>query len=110
MGFRLLKHKPDPAAIDRVLPPGSLREKAGEIGVVGALQDAAGDIGHTLVGEDDQPGHIVLKMPKLALVVKQVAEDRRVVADHRRRCHNRQFHHTPPCPCQSLRPGPRVAC
>ena len=67
MGLRLLQHEPDAAAIDLVLPPGSLREKAGEIGFVGAVKDAAGDIGHALVGQDDQPGQIVLNMPKLAL-------------------------------------------
>ena len=109
MGFRLLEHEPDAAAIDRVLPPGGLRKKAGEIGFVGALQDAAGDIGQALIGQDDQPRQIVLEMPKLALVVKQVAEDRRVLGDHRSRRYNRQFHHTPPCPCQGLEPGPRVA-
>jgi hypothetical protein len=32
MGLGLLEHEPDAAVIDRVLPPGSLREKAGEVG------------------------------------------------------------------------------
>ena len=61
MGFRLLQHEPEPAAINRVLPPGGLRKKAGEIGFVGTVEDAAGDIGHALVGQDDQPGQIVLE-------------------------------------------------
>jgi hypothetical protein len=38
------------AALDRVLTPRGLREKAGEVGVVGAIKNAAGDIGHALVG------------------------------------------------------------
>jgi hypothetical protein len=50
MGFGLLEHKPEAAAIDRVLAPGGLREKAGEVGVVGAIHDAAGHIGHAFVG------------------------------------------------------------
>jgi hypothetical protein len=49
----------------------------------------AGDIGHTLVGQEDQPSQIVLGMPKLARVVKQVAEDRGVGGDHRCRRNNR---------------------
>src|SRR5688572_46624 len=59
MGFGLLEHKSDSAAVDFVLTPGGLREKAGEVGSVGALQDAAGDIGHALVGQDNYPGQIV---------------------------------------------------
>ena len=49
----------------------------------------AGDIGHTLVGQEDQPSQIVLDMPKLAQVVKQVVEDRGVGGDHRCRRNNR---------------------
>ena len=110
MGFGLVEPEVDAAAIAFILAPGGLREEAREVGLVGALKDAAGDIGHAFVGQDDQPGQIVLEMPKLALVVKQVAEDRRMVGDHRRWCNNRQFHHAPPCPCRPMRPGPRVAC
>jgi hypothetical protein len=33
-----------------------------------------------------------------------------VVGDYGRRCNNRQFHHTPPGPCQHSQAGPRVAC
>jgi hypothetical protein len=35
-----------------------------EVGVVGALQDAAGHIAHVFVGPHDQPGQIVLEMPE----------------------------------------------
>jgi hypothetical protein len=48
MGFRLVQHEADPTVIDGVFPPGSLREKAGEIGFVGAVEDAAGHIGHAV--------------------------------------------------------------
>ena len=50
MGFRLLQHEADAPTIDFVLPPRSLGEKAGEVGFVGALQETAGEIGHTLIG------------------------------------------------------------
>ena len=110
MGLGLLEHESDTAAIDRILAPGGLREKAGEIGFVRAVEDAAGNIGHAFVGQHHEPREIVLEMPKLTLVLKQVAEDPRVLGDHRRRHYNRQFHLTPPGPCQQIRPGPRVAC
>ena len=53
MGLGLLQHEPDPAAIDLRLPPGRLGEKAGEIGFVGAVENAARHIGQTLVGQDN---------------------------------------------------------
>src|SRR4051812_47548124 len=105
----LLAHAPDPAAIDGVFPPRRLRKNAGEMGFVSTVQEAAGHSRHALVGEDDEPSQVVLKMPKLALVVKQVAEDRGMIADHRCRRDNRPFPHTPPGPCRSIEPSPRVA-
>jgi hypothetical protein len=109
MGFRLLEHVPDAAAIDRVLPPEGLRKKARDVRFVGTVEDAARDIGHALVGQDDEPGQIVLEMPNLAVVVKEIPEGRGVFGDHRSQGHKRQFHRTPPCPCQDFEPGPRVA-
>ena len=109
MGLGLLQHELDPAAIDLRLSPGRLGEKAGEIGFVRAVENAARHIGQTLVWQDNQSGQVVLKMPKLALVVEQVAEDSGVLGDHRSRRHKRQFHHTPPGPHRHNRPGPRVA-
>jgi hypothetical protein len=48
---------------------------------------------------------------KLALVVTQVAEARRVVGAPRRRRHPRPCQLTPPPPgSQRMRPGPKVAC
>jgi hypothetical protein len=98
MGWRRLTHTPDAAAIDLVRPPGGLGEQPREVGLIRAIEDVAGDTGQAVVRQHDQPGQIVLHMPKLALVLKQVAEDRRVLSDHRSRCKNRQFHHTPPYP------------
>jgi hypothetical protein len=63
MGCGLLEHEADAPSINGVLPPGSLRENAGEVGVVGTVEDAAGDIGHAVVGQDDQPRQIVLDRP-----------------------------------------------
>src|SRR6266576_945321 len=109
MGLGLLQHEAEATSIDGVLTPRSLGEKAGEVGFVGALQEAAGDIGHALIREDDQAGQIVLEMAKLALVLKQVAEDRRVLGDHRSRLNNGKFHRTPPYPGQGIQAGPKVA-
>ena len=109
MGIGLLQHEPNPAAIDLLLAPGGLREKAGEVGFVRAVEDAATHIGQALVGQDDQSGQIVLKMPKLALVLKQIAKYHCVRSDDGSRGNNRQFHHTPPCPGLRIQRGPRVA-
>jgi hypothetical protein len=40
-------------------------------------------------------GMVGLKMSKLAQLLKQIAEDCRVVCHQRRSCHNRGFHQTP---------------
>ena len=105
----VLEHEADAAALDRLFPPRGLREHAGEIGCVGALENAPRDMGQALVGQHDQPRQIVLNMPKLALLVKQVAKNHRVLSDDGSRGHYRPFHDTPPGPCQPNRPGPRVA-
>jgi len=106
----LLEHEPGAAAIDGVLPPRRLRKRTREVRFVGAVEDAPRYIGHALVRQHDEPREIMLEMPKLALVLKQVLEHRRMVAHHWSRHHDRQFHQTPPCPCQRIRRGPRVAC
>jgi hypothetical protein len=55
MRFRLLQHMPDAAAIDRILPPGSLRQKARDVRFVGTVEDAAGHIGQALIGRTRSP-------------------------------------------------------
>jgi len=57
MGLGLLEHEAEPAAIDRVLPPGGVRKKARDVCLVGTVEDAARDIGHALVGQDDARSH-----------------------------------------------------
>ena len=81
----VLEHKLDAAAIDRILAPGGLRRESGRRWFYRRSQDAKCHIGHAFVGQHDQPGQIALQMPKLTLVVKQVAEYRGVVTDHGRR-------------------------
>lgn len=65
-------------------------------------------LGQALGGAHDQPGAIVLNLPHRARVVNQVAADRRLVADHRRRRPHRPCHPTPPCPRQQIPRGARV--
>jgi hypothetical protein len=96
MGLCLLPPELQPATIDRVLPPRSLRKKAGKSGFVRTVEDAAGAMGQALVGQDDPSGQVVLKVPELALVLKQIAEDRRLVGDYGSRRHHGPFHHAPP--------------
>jgi len=74
MGFRLVQHEADAPVIDRVLAPGGLGEKPREVGFIRTVEDAAGDIGHALIGQNDQASQIVLKMAKLALVLQQFPE------------------------------------
>jgi hypothetical protein len=76
-GWRLRPQEVAPAAMPRRLPPGGLRQNAGALGVGGALQDAAGESGQALRGQNHQAAQIVRNMPQRALVVTQVAEDRR---------------------------------
>jgi hypothetical protein len=45
MGIGLLQHESDATAIDLAFTPGGLREKAGEVGFVGTVEDAASHIG-----------------------------------------------------------------
>jgi hypothetical protein len=104
-----LEHAPEPTAMDLLLAPGRRRENARARGLVGAVEDAAGARGQALVGPDDPAGQRGLEMPTLALVLNQVAADRRVGGAPRRRCHNRPSQHTPPCPRPGIQPAPRVA-
>jgi hypothetical protein len=96
MGLCRLPPELEPATIDRVLPPRSLRKTAGKSGFVRTVEDAAGAMGQALVGQDDPSGQVVLKVPELALVLKQIAEDRRLVGDYGSRRHHGPFHHAPP--------------
>jgi len=98
MGYRLLAPAGDAAAVHLGLPPGGLRENAGEVGCVSPGEAAAGHTGHALVGQHDETGQIVLEMPKLALVLQQVSENPGAIGNHGSRFDHRPFQHTPPCP------------
>jgi hypothetical protein len=89
IGLGLPEHEAVPTAIDRVLPPEGVRKQARDVCLVGTVEDSARDIGHAFVGQGDEAGQIVLEMPKLAPLLKQVAEDPCVIGNHRHRCHNR---------------------
>ena len=93
---RLCEQVGDAAIIDLRLLPGRLGEEAGKIGLVSTVQDTAGDIAQAFVGQDDQTGEILLKVLKLAAILKQVLEGDRVRRHERRGCDNRQLH--PPLP------------
>jgi hypothetical protein len=95
MGLRLLDHEVDPPATHLVHPPGGLRENAGQIRFVNALKDGAVHMNQALIGQHDQPSQIVLEIVKLVLVVKQLANDYRVLRDDGSWGDNRQFHHPP---------------
>jgi hypothetical protein len=98
MGFRLLEHEPKAPAIDHVLPPGRLRDEAGKVGFVSTVQDAARHIGEALVRQDDEPGQLMLEMPKLALVLKQVPKGYRLLSNYGSWGNDRHVHHPPPSP------------
>jgi hypothetical protein len=53
-GLRLLEQIRQPTVIDTILEPGCLREEAGQIGFIRALQHTAGDISQAFIVQDDQ--------------------------------------------------------
>ena len=52
------------ARVDLVLEPGGFREEARQVGLIGTVEDAAGDVGHALIGKYHKASQIVLKMSK----------------------------------------------
>ena len=92
--FRLLEQILEPTVIDAVLEPRCVREKAGQIGFVSALQDTAGDISQAFVIQDDQACQVVLEMAKLASILKEIAKDVRVGGDDGRGSYDRKLHET----------------
>ncbi|MDQ5852161.1 MAG: hypothetical protein M3380_08835 [Chloroflexota bacterium] len=88
----LLQQVANAAVVDVRLVPRRIRQEACEVGFIGACQDAAGDIRQALVGQDHQPGEVMLEMLKLAAVLKQVPEGSRVCGYRRCRGDKRQLH------------------
>ena len=84
--------------IDRCILPGGLGEEAGEVGLVGAVEHAAGDIAQAFVGQDDQARKILLEVVKLAPILKQILEGDRVRRYEWRGGNNWQLHQRLPFP------------
>ena len=76
--LRLLEQIREPTVVDALLEPWRLREEAGQVGFVSALQHTARDIGQAFVVQDDQACQVVLKMAKLAPILKEISKNIRV--------------------------------
>ena len=83
-----------PTVIDTVLEPGHLREEAGQIGFVCALQHTAGDIGQAFVAQDNQACQVMIKMAKLASILKEIAKDIRMGGHNGSRSDDGKLHET----------------
>jgi hypothetical protein len=68
--FRLLKRVAHTPLIDLILEPWRFREEARQVGFVGAVQNAPGDVRHAFVRKHHQGGQVVLKVSKLLTVLK----------------------------------------
>jgi len=90
----LLEEILDATVIDTVLEPGCLRKKAGEIGFVGALQHTAGDISQAFVVQNNQTCQVILKMAKLASILKEIAKDVRMGGYDGSRSNDGKLHET----------------
>jgi len=76
--LRLLEERRDPPVIDVLLEPRRIGEEPGQVGFVSALQHTARDIGQAFVVQDDQACQVVLKMAKLAPILKEISKNIRV--------------------------------
>src|SRR5215831_12693167 len=88
----LLEQIHEPAVIDTVLEPRRLGEEARQVGLVRALQYTAGDVGQAFVVQDDQACQVMLKMAKLAPILKKIAKDARVGSDDGSRGYDGKLH------------------
>src|SRR5215470_11988050 len=69
----LLEQIHEPTVIDTVLEPGRLGEEAGQVRFVCALQHTARDVGQAFIVQNDQACQVMLKMAKLAPILKKIA-------------------------------------
>ena len=76
--FCLLEQILDATVIDVVLEPWRFREEAGQVGFVSTLEHTARDVRQTFVVQDDQTCQVMLKMAKLAPILKEITKDVRV--------------------------------
>jgi hypothetical protein len=97
VGFGLLQEVANAAVVDLGFLPRRFGQEAGEVGFVSAVEDAARNVGETLVGQDHQPGQVMLKMLELAAVLKQIAEGRRMGAHRWGRGDKWQLHQRLTC-------------
>ena len=88
----LLEQIREPTVIDAVLEPRRFREEAREVGCIGAVQHAAGDVGQAFVVEDHQPRQVLLEMTKLAPILKEIAKDVRMGSHDGSRGYNGKLH------------------
>src|SRR5215510_9809865 len=92
--LRLLEQIRDATVIDAVLEPRRCREEAGEVGFVRTLEHTAGDVRQTFVVQDDQASQVMLKMAKLAPILKEIAKDVRVGSHDGSRSYDGKLHKT----------------
>jgi hypothetical protein len=84
----------DPPVIDLLLEPRRLGEEPGQVRFVSALQHTTSDIGQAFVVQDDQTCQGVLKMAKLAPILKEIAKNVRVGGHDGSRRYDGKLHET----------------
>ena len=94
--FRLLEEIRDSTSVDLLLKPGRVREEAGQVRFVSALQHTAGDVSQAFVVQDDQARQIVLEMLKLAPILEEVPEDARMRSHQGSGSHDWKLHQALP--------------
>ena len=92
--LRLLEQIFEPTVIHAVLEPGRLREEAGQVGFVHALQHTAGHVREAFVVQDNQTRQVILEMLKLTPILEEVSEDIGMSGHEGGRSHYRKLHET----------------
>src|SRR3990172_3036895 len=90
--FRLFQQIMDAALVDLLFKPGRFRKVAGEIRLIGALQNTASHVGHALVGQHHEPGQVILEMLKLTTVLKEIPKCPGMSRNYGSRSHNWKLH------------------
>src|SRR5712691_9898138 len=90
----LLEEIDEPTVIDVVLEPRRFREEAGQVGFVSTLEHTASDVRQTFVVQDDQTCQVMLKMAKLAPILKEITKDVRVGSHDGSRSDDGKLHKT----------------
>jgi hypothetical protein len=90
----VLEERDEPTVIDAVLEPRRFREEAGQVGFVSTLEHTARDVRQTFVVQDDQTSQVMLKMAKLAPILKEITKDVRVSSHDGSRSDDGKLHKT----------------